>query len=124
MHINAGCPGPAELAAMPIQNAEIAAMFDQTADLLELRGENPFRVRAYRRAARTVESLAQSVPTMLGQGIDLTELPGIGKDLAGKMQAEVAKLPAAAKGDLASLKAQVGETGKTCKACHDDFRAK
>lgn len=85
MHINAGCPGPAELAAMPIQNAEIAAMFDQTADLLELRGENPFRVRAYRRAARTVESLAQSVPTMLGQGIDLTELPGIGKDLAGKI---------------------------------------
>ena len=40
---------------MPVQNAEIAAIFDQTADLLEIKGENPFRVRAYRRAARTVE---------------------------------------------------------------------
>ena len=70
---------------MPVQNAEIAAMFDQTADLLELRGENPFRVRAYRRAARTVEGLPQSVRTMLGGGYDLAELPGIGKDLAGKI---------------------------------------
>jgi DNA polymerase (family 10) len=70
---------------MPIQNAEIAAMFDQTADLLELRGENPFRVRAYRRAARTIDGLSQSVPTMLEQGFDLAELPGIGKDLAGKI---------------------------------------
>ncbi|MGE0575207.1 DNA polymerase/3'-5' exonuclease PolX [Reyranella sp.] len=70
---------------MPTQNAEIAAMFDQTADLLELRGENPFRVRAYRRAARTVDGLSQSVPTMLEQGFDLAELPGIGKDLAGKI---------------------------------------
>ncbi|MGD9879722.1 MAG: DNA polymerase/3'-5' exonuclease PolX [Reyranella sp.] len=60
-------------------------MFDQTADLLELRGENPFRVRAYRRAARTVDGLSQSVPTMLEQGFDLAELPGIGKDLAGKI---------------------------------------
>lgn len=70
---------------MPIQNAEIAAMFDQTADLLELRGENPFRVRAYRRAARTVDGLPQSVGTMLKEGFDLAELPGIGKDLAGKI---------------------------------------
>lgn len=70
---------------MPVQNAEIAVMFDQTADLLELRGENPFRVRAYRRAARTVEGLPQSVRTMLGGGYDLSELPGIGKDLAGKI---------------------------------------
>jgi DNA polymerase (family 10) len=70
---------------MPSQNAEIAAMFDQTADLLELRGENPFRVRAYRRAARTIDGLSQSVPTMLEQGFDLAELPGIGKDLAGKI---------------------------------------
>ena len=60
-------------------------MFDQTADLLELRGENPFRVRAYRRAARTVEGLPQSVRTMLGGGYDLAELPGIGKDLSGKI---------------------------------------
>ncbi len=43
---------------MPVQNAEIAAMFDQTADLVDCRGENPFRVRAYRRAARAIEGLS------------------------------------------------------------------
>jgi len=70
---------------MPVQNAEIAAMFDQTADLLEFKGENPFRVRAYRRAARTIEGLPQSVRGMLAAETDLSELPGIGKDLAGKI---------------------------------------
>jgi len=72
---------------MPVQNAEIAAMFDQTADLLEIKGDNPFRVRAYRRAARTVEGLPQSVRGMLAAEVDLSELPGIGKDLAGKIAA-------------------------------------
>jgi DNA polymerase (family 10) len=70
---------------MPVQNAEIAAMFDQTADLLEIQGENQFRVRAYRRAARTIEGLPQSVRSLLSAGEDLSELPGIGKDLAGKI---------------------------------------
>jgi DNA polymerase (family 10) len=70
---------------MPVQNAEIAAMFNQTADLLEIKGENQFRVRAYRRAARTVEGLPQSVRSMLAAQADLSELPGIGKDLAGKI---------------------------------------
>ncbi|HEY6022635.1 MAG TPA: DNA polymerase/3'-5' exonuclease PolX [Pseudolabrys sp.] len=70
---------------MPVQNAEIAAMFDQTAELLEIQGENQFRVRAYRRAARTIEGLPQSVRSMLMAEADLSELPGIGKDLAGKI---------------------------------------
>jgi DNA polymerase (family 10) len=70
---------------VPVQNAEIAAMFDQTAELLEIKGENQFRVRAYRRAARTVEGLPQSVRGLLSAGKDLSELPGIGKDLAGKI---------------------------------------
>ncbi|MEJ2434792.1 MAG: helix-hairpin-helix domain-containing protein, partial [Pseudolabrys sp.] len=72
---------------MPVQNAEIAEMFDQTADLLEIKGENPFRVRAYRRAARTVENLPQSVRGMLAAEADLSELPGIGEDLADKIAA-------------------------------------
>ena len=70
---------------MPVQNAEVAAMFDQAAELLEIKGENPFRVRAYRRAARVIEALPQSVRSMLATGADLSELPGIGKDLAGKI---------------------------------------
>jgi DNA polymerase (family X) len=70
---------------MPVQNAEIAAMFDQAAELLEIQGENQFRVRAYRRAARVIEGLPQSVRSLLAGGQDLSKLPGIGKDLAGKI---------------------------------------
>jgi DNA polymerase (family 10) len=70
---------------MPVQNAEIAAMFDQAAELLEIQGENQFRVRAYRRAARVIEGLPKGVGSLLEAGRDLSELPGIGKDLAGKI---------------------------------------
>ncbi len=66
-------------------NAEVAACFEELADLLELEGANPFRVRAYRNAARTVAGLAESVETLVDEGADLTELPGIGKDLAEKI---------------------------------------
>ena len=41
---------------MPVHNADIAAVFEEIADLLEIKGENPFRIRAYRNAARTVSS--------------------------------------------------------------------
>src|SRR5215470_5237744 len=70
---------------MPVQNAEIAAMFDQAAELLEIQGESPFRARAYRRAARVIDGLPQSVGNLLSRGGNLSELPGIGKDLAGKI---------------------------------------
>jgi DNA polymerase (family 10) len=70
---------------MPVQNAEIAAMFDQTAELLEIKGDNPFRTRAYRRAARVIEGLPKSITSLLKAGENLAELPGIGKDLAGKI---------------------------------------
>ena len=70
---------------MPVHNAEIAAMFDQTAELLEIQAENQFRVRAYRRAPRLIEALPQSVKSLLAAGRDLSELPGVGKDLAGKI---------------------------------------
>ncbi len=74
---------------MPVQNAEIAAMFDQAAELLEIKGENPFRIRAYRRAARTIEGLPKAAATMLRAGENLSELPGIGADLASKITAIV-----------------------------------
>lgn len=75
---------------MPVQNAEIAAMFDQAAELLEIKGDNPFRIRAYRRAARTIETLPTSAAAMLASGEELSELPGVGEDLAGKI-AEIIK---------------------------------
>jgi DNA polymerase (family 10) len=71
---------------MPIANADIAAAFEQTADLLELQSANPFRVRAYRNAARTIGALGTPVETILkNDGHALEELPGIGADLAGKI---------------------------------------
>lgn len=79
---------------MAIHNNDIAGIFSKLADLLEIKGENPFRVRAYRNAARTVGGLGQSAADMLAEGKDLSELPGIGKDLAEKIQevAETGKL--------------------------------
>jgi DNA polymerase (family 10) len=70
-----------------MENAEIARLFRETADLLELGGGNAFRVRAYQNAARTVEELPQPVEELVrGNGARLTELPGIGEDLAGKIR--------------------------------------
>ncbi|MDW7712545.1 MAG: DNA polymerase/3'-5' exonuclease PolX [Deferrisomatales bacterium] len=71
---------------MPVHNPEIVKALQQAADLLEIEGANPFRVRAYRNAARTVEELSQEVFELLEQGKPLTELSGIGKDLAGKIR--------------------------------------
>lgn len=70
---------------MPIHNSDIARIFNQFADLLEIKEANPFRVRAYRNAARTVGDQPQSIAAMLEEGMDLSELPDIGKDLAGKI---------------------------------------
>ena len=70
---------------MPVANAEIAEQLDKIADLLDIEGANPFRVRAYRRAARLVEGLPRAVADMLASGEDLDDLPGIGRDLADKI---------------------------------------
>ncbi len=71
---------------MPIHNSDVADIFTQIADLLEIQGANVFRVRAYRNAARTVGGLSQSVEDLVARNEDLTRLPGIGKDLAEKIQ--------------------------------------
>ncbi len=71
---------------MPVHNADVAAVFDELADLLEIEGANPFRLRAYRNASRTLRDLSREVAMMVEQGEDLTGLPGIGKDLAAKIR--------------------------------------
>ncbi len=69
---------------MPIHNADIAAVFDEIADLLEIQQANPFRIRAYRNAARIIGDLGRDVRAMVENGEDLTRLPGIGDELAAK----------------------------------------
>ncbi len=71
---------------VPAHNPDIAQGLDDVADLLELENANPFRVRAYRNAARVIRGLGIEVAVMLTRGDDLSELPGIGKDLAGKIR--------------------------------------
>ena len=75
---------------MAVHNADIAAVFEEIADLLELGDENPFRIRAYRNAARVVGGLSLDLAATLAAGKDLPKLPGIGKDLDGKIH-EIAK---------------------------------
>jgi DNA polymerase (family 10) len=67
-----------------MKNREIAALFNEIADILELRGENVFRVSAYRRAAQNIEALSRAIEDIAAEG-GLHELPGIGKDLEGKI---------------------------------------
>jgi len=70
---------------MPVRNSDIADIFDQIADYLEIEGENPFRIRAYRNAVRMVSGLGSELKEMVAAGEDLKQLPGIGKDLAAKI---------------------------------------
>jgi len=70
---------------MPVHNADIAAIFEEIADLLEIGNENPFRIRAYRNAARTIGGFGRDIGALVEAGMDLPKLPGIGADLAGKI---------------------------------------
>jgi DNA polymerase (family 10) len=68
-----------------VQNPDIARLFDEVADLLEIKDENPFRVRAYRNAARVVRDYPRPLADEVRREADLTEIPGIGEDLAEKI---------------------------------------
>jgi DNA polymerase (family 10) len=68
-----------------MKNKGIAEVFSQIADLLEIMGEQPFRVNSYRRASRTLETLTQDVAE-LAAAKTLTELQGIGKSTAAKIE--------------------------------------
>jgi DNA polymerase (family X) len=66
-----------------MRNVEVATLFHEIADLLELREENVFRVRAYRRAAQQLENLGEDAGDALSAG---RKIPGIGADLAAKIR--------------------------------------
>ena len=65
-----------------MENIEIAGVLEELGDLLEINGSNPFRIRAYRNAVRTVLGLTRSLSAMVEAEEDLTELPAIGKDMS------------------------------------------
>jgi DNA polymerase (family X) len=88
----AGGPPARDVSAFgrPMQNPDIARVFDEVADLLEIQDANPFRVRAYRNAARTIRDYPDALAELVRSGqSDLTEIPGIGEDLAEKITAIV-----------------------------------
>lgn len=64
-------------------NAEVADVFERIADILEGQGENPFKVRAYRNAVRTLETLDEPVSDIEARG-GLKKIPGFGDAIAGK----------------------------------------
>ena len=72
--------------AIPVHNANIEAIFDEIADLLDIQGANAFRVRAYRNGARSIGELGSDIQMLIQRGTKLTDIPGIGEDLAKKIQ--------------------------------------
>ncbi|MCA7921969.1 DNA polymerase/3'-5' exonuclease PolX [Burkholderia cenocepacia] len=112
---------------MPIHNAECAAVFAEIADMLEIQGANPFRVRAYRNAARTIADYGRDIPTMIANGDDLGKIPSIGADLASKLREITATgtcelqqtLRHALPGAIVELLDVPGLGAKRVKALHD-----
>ncbi|MGE0757350.1 MAG: DNA polymerase/3'-5' exonuclease PolX [Pirellulaceae bacterium] len=89
-------------------NDRLAAAFEEMGDILEFQGANPFRVRAYRNAARTLRDYPESIPAIVAEGTrPLTDIEGIGKDLADKITTLVrtGELP-----PLNELRSQVPES--------------
>lgn len=115
---------------MAVHNADIAAIFDEIADLLEIQGENPFRIRAYRNAARTVGDFPDDLKLLLQSGAELPKLPGIGEDLAAKIAeicstgscAALTQLHKALPKAITTLLALPGLGPKRVKTLHDALK--
>lgn len=114
-----------------MKQLEAADAFNRIADLLELKGENPFRIRAYRRAALNLRNLPEDLEGLVKSG-SLETIPGIGKDLAAKIQEIVATgrlrfledLKKEIPEGLSSLMAVPGIGPKTAKLVHDRYKVK
>ncbi|MGB1839913.1 MAG: helix-hairpin-helix domain-containing protein, partial [Longimicrobiales bacterium] len=65
-----------------MENLDVARTLTTLADLLEIQGASPFRIRAYRNAVTTIDSLTRTLESMVENGEDLTELPGVGTSVA------------------------------------------
>jgi DNA polymerase (family 10) len=114
-----------------MKNNEVADIFDMVADFLELKDENPFRIRAYRRAAQNIRTLARAVEEV-AQEDGLEEIAGIGKDLAGKIKEivlsgklkDLEKLKGEMPEGLVTLMNVPGVGPKTTKVLYESLRIK
>ena len=66
-------------------NEQIAELFENLGALLELKGDTIFKIRAYQRAARTIEQLSSPLARAVKNGEDLTKIPGVGKAISEKI---------------------------------------
>ncbi|MGI9467431.1 MAG: DNA polymerase/3'-5' exonuclease PolX [Rubripirellula sp.] len=128
-----------------MENAAIAAVFEEMAELLEFRGENPFRIRAYRNGAKAIRDLDESVASILADpSRNLASIPGIGKTLLDKTETlvatgqlpqleklrqeipeiviQMARIPGLGAKKAAKLQQELGieSLGDLRKACHED----
>ncbi len=71
---------------MLITNTYIAKQFKQLADLLAIEGDNPFKIRAYRNASRTIANLPESLQTKVNRGDDIAQIPTIGSHISAKIR--------------------------------------
>jgi len=69
-----------------LDNPEIARTLEEVADILEIQSSNPFRIRAYRNAVRTVETVTVPLRRWVEENRQLTDLPGIGKEMANHIK--------------------------------------
>ena len=86
MRAKASKPGPSVSRPVGLSNAEIANRLSALAQLLSAQGANPYKIRAYRRAAETIHTLGESVDELVRTGADLTVYPGIGNAIAGALR--------------------------------------
>jgi DNA polymerase (family 10) len=69
-----------------MDNAAIARTLEEVADILEIKNENPFRIRAYRNAVRTIQIQTTPLARLVAENRPLTDLPGIGKEMANHIR--------------------------------------
>ncbi len=114
-----------------MKHLEAAYLFDEIADLLEVQGDNPFRIRAYRRAALNLRNLGEDLQARV-EGATLTEIPGIGKELAEKITEIVRtgklryleELRRKVPESLSTLMSVPGIGPKTAKLVYERFRVR
>lgn len=114
-----------------MENQRVAKIFEEIADLLEIKGENPFRIRAYRKAAMNIETLTEDVSNLIEEK-KLEKIPGIGKDLAHKIEEivrtgtleQLEKLRKEIPPSLVELLSIPGLGPKTAKLIYDNLKIK